>query len=129
MMTSERGPIFNGGIYPLSVFRAMTGLGEEAMREARRRGLVVRQVGSRRFVTGQDFWAFLTSLQNERPYPGVSIVETSCSQCDSESVCDMIYDPATGTSRSDADVFELICDDCLAERECLLAHDDFRPAG
>ena len=122
MMTSERGPILNGGIYPLPVFRALTGLGEEAMREARRRGLVVRQVGSRRFVTGQDFWAFLTSLQNERPHPGDSIAETICSQCDSESVCDMIYNPA-------GDYFELICDDCLAERECLLAHDDFRPAG
>ncbi|QDT14607.1 hypothetical protein [Alienimonas californiensis] len=50
-------------LYPLAEFRARTGLGEYAMRTARKSGLKVRYVGNRGFVLGADFICFLTQHQ------------------------------------------------------------------
>lgn len=41
--------------YSLPEFERRTQLGKAAMREARRAGLKIRQVGSRRFVLGSDW--------------------------------------------------------------------------
>ncbi len=45
--------------YPLQVFKRLTGMGNAAMRESRRRGLVVRKVGLRSYVLGKDWLRFV----------------------------------------------------------------------
>jgi hypothetical protein len=47
--------------YPLPEFQRLSGLGEAALRQARRQGLVVTAIGRRRFVRGADFHAFIGS--------------------------------------------------------------------
>lgn len=51
-------------LYPLPLFKTMAGLGDWAMREARRRGLVVKKVGRRHFVKGSD-WITYTEKVGE----------------------------------------------------------------
>ena len=53
------GAIQAEAIYPLPEFQRLTGLGEAAMRKARRRGLVVTSIGRRRYVRGKDFYEFI----------------------------------------------------------------------
>lgn len=53
--TTNLGAIHAEAIYPLPEFQRLTGLGESAMREARRRGLVITTIGRRRYVRGADF--------------------------------------------------------------------------
>jgi hypothetical protein len=45
--------------YPLKEFMKQTGLGEAAMRSARRHGLKVCTVGRNRYVRGADFIEYL----------------------------------------------------------------------
>ncbi len=42
-------------VYPLPEFKRITGMGTAALREARRRGLIVRRVGLRSFIRGEEF--------------------------------------------------------------------------
>lgn len=51
--------IESSSIYPLRDFQKMTGLGDAAMRAARRRGLHVVRVGRNKFVRGSDFYQYL----------------------------------------------------------------------
>jgi hypothetical protein len=53
------GPINDGEVYPLEVFKARSGLSDWAMRQARRAGLRVITQGSRRFVRGIDWSEYL----------------------------------------------------------------------
>jgi len=53
-------------IYPLSVFYRITGLGRHALRQARRKGLKVCRIGGRAYVRGDDFNAFLSSLEESK---------------------------------------------------------------
>lgn len=46
-------------VYPLKEFQRATGMGVAALREARKKGLMVRRVGLRSFVLGQDFLDFV----------------------------------------------------------------------
>lgn len=46
-------------VYPLKRFQAITGMGTAALREARRKGLIVRRVGLRSFIRGEDFDEYL----------------------------------------------------------------------
>lgn len=56
-LTVERGKL-----YPLSEFVRITRFGRHAMRAARKRGLRVRYSGNRAFVSGDDFFAYLDTL-------------------------------------------------------------------
>jgi hypothetical protein len=55
------GVILADACYPLPEFQRLSGLGEAALRQARRQGLVVTAIGRRRFVRGADFHAFIGS--------------------------------------------------------------------
>ncbi len=46
-------------VYPLAEFKRVTGMGTAALREARRKGLIVRRVGLRSFIRGEDFDAYV----------------------------------------------------------------------
>lgn len=59
MPTATLGPIDPHTLYPLPDFMARAGLGNAAMRSARRRGLKLRQVGSRKYVHGGEFIRWL----------------------------------------------------------------------
>lgn len=54
-----------GVVYPLSDFQRRTGLGDYAMRQARRKGLRVRYVGGRGFVIGDDWIDWLSRQAEE----------------------------------------------------------------
>lgn len=49
------GPVEPHILYPLPDLQARTGLGNAAMRTARRAGLVVKYAGGRGYVLGRDF--------------------------------------------------------------------------
>jgi hypothetical protein len=53
------GVILADATYPLPEFQKLTGLGEAALRKARRQGLTVTTIGRRRFVRGADFHEFI----------------------------------------------------------------------
>ena len=55
------GVILADATYPLPEFKRLSGLGEAALRQARRQGLMVTAIGRRRFVRGADFHAFIGS--------------------------------------------------------------------
>ena len=63
--SAEAAPAADAAIHPdtlytLADFKNRTGLGEHAMRTARRRGLKVTYGGNRGFVLGADFIDYLT---------------------------------------------------------------------
>ena len=60
--TPSLGAIHAEAIYPLPEFLRLTGLGEAAMREARRRGLVITTIVRRRYVRGADFHEHVSRL-------------------------------------------------------------------
>jgi hypothetical protein len=53
------GPIRDDETYPLPLFKALTGLGQTAIRSARRRGLAVRYDGGRAFIDGAEYRRYL----------------------------------------------------------------------
>lgn len=53
------GSISADELLTLDAIKARLGLGVAAMRTARRRGLVVKRIGSRGFVLGEDLIAYL----------------------------------------------------------------------
>ena len=52
---SKLGPIAPDVLYPLPELQARSGLGTDAMRTARRQGLLVHYTAGRAFVLGSDF--------------------------------------------------------------------------
>src|SRR5689334_23059542 len=56
------GVIEPGSLYTLSEFSARTGLGEWALRQARRKGLRMVRVGSAKFILGADFVAYINRV-------------------------------------------------------------------
>ncbi len=54
-----------GVVYPLADFQQVSKFGKHAMRTARRKGLRVRYVGGRAFVSGDDFISYLDRLDND----------------------------------------------------------------
>lgn len=59
-------PILPDALYPLRVFTAITGLGEYALRTARRNGMKIHRMGGRSFVFGADFIRFLRKQGGEQ---------------------------------------------------------------
>ena len=53
------GPIRDDETYPLELFKELTGLGQSALRSARRRGLQVKYDGGRGFVEGAEYRRYL----------------------------------------------------------------------
>jgi len=63
------GVILADATYPLPEFQRLSGLGEAALRKARRQGLTVTTIGRRRFVRGADFHEFVGNrTANARPH-------------------------------------------------------------
>ena len=56
------GAIQAEATYPLPEFQRLSGLGEAAMRKARRMGLLVTSIGRRRYVRGKDFYEFIARV-------------------------------------------------------------------
>lgn len=61
------GVILSDATYPLPEFQRLSGLGEAALRQARRQGLVVTAIGRRRFVRGADFHDFISARRKGAP--------------------------------------------------------------
>jgi hypothetical protein len=59
------GMILSDATYTLGEFQRISGLGEAALRKARRQGLVVTLVGRRGFVKGRDFNEYLGALSED----------------------------------------------------------------
>jgi len=53
--SQQLGEIQPETLYPLSVFKAVSGLKSTALRTARQNGLPVRYLGGRAFILGGDF--------------------------------------------------------------------------
>ncbi len=54
-------------LYPLPVFKTHTGLGDAALRAARRNGMRVLRVGGRGFILGSDFIEYVKTHGEESP--------------------------------------------------------------
>lgn len=59
------GPIEPDVVYPLPDFMARAGLGDAAMRTARKSGLAVKYAGGRGYVLGRDFIEWLNQNAKE----------------------------------------------------------------
>lgn len=59
------GVIRSDDVYPLSIFQKLSGLGAHAVRQARKKGLRVRDCGNRSYILGIDFYRFLDSQPQE----------------------------------------------------------------
>ncbi len=64
-MSQVTGQIEPQTLYSLEQFKQVSGMGNWALRQARKAGLKMLKVGNRKFVKGQVFIDFLDS-QNER---------------------------------------------------------------
>lgn len=53
-------PVRLDEVYTLVDFKQRTGLGKDGIRAARRKGLRICKCGRNRYVTGSDWFAFLT---------------------------------------------------------------------
>lgn len=53
----------SGQLYQREVFKRVTGLGDAAIRTAKRRGLKVRTIGGREFIAADDFFAYAESQE------------------------------------------------------------------
>ena len=49
------GVIESGKVYGLKEFKRITGLGDAAVRAARKKGLVIKRIGLRSYVRGEDW--------------------------------------------------------------------------
>jgi hypothetical protein len=80
MKTPRSGPapIDPALTYPLATFKAISGMGDNALRRARRQGLRVLNSGRQAYVTGADFIAFLAASGSDAK-PG-SASERQCQQ-------------------------------------------------
>jgi hypothetical protein len=59
---SQLGPILADAVYPIGVFCRLAGINKWALREAKRRGLKVKKIGVRAFVSGRDFLEFVNKI-------------------------------------------------------------------
>ncbi len=80
-MTSPRKEIRPDGAWPIQAFKAVSGLGDRALREARRAGLKVVRCHGRAFVRGSDFLAYLDRLAEEQPDEQPAEPEPATSSC------------------------------------------------
>jgi hypothetical protein len=60
--TSHRQSIHPDVAYPLPAFKVATGLGDKALRQARRAGLRILYLHGRGFVRGSDFLSYLDRI-------------------------------------------------------------------
>lgn len=58
---NDLGEISRDKLYPLPVFRRITGLGKHALTQLRRKGLPTVKCGNRVFVRGADFDTFVSN--------------------------------------------------------------------
>jgi hypothetical protein len=56
------GVIRRDEIYPLPIFKRLSGLSDWAMREARKKGLSVRGAGNRKYVLGDEWYQYLATV-------------------------------------------------------------------
>jgi hypothetical protein len=63
---SNLGPVYSAAVYPLDVFRSLTGLDAWALRTARRNGLKIRRCGRRGYVIGDEWISYLRSLDQDK---------------------------------------------------------------
>jgi len=67
-------PILPTSVYPLAVFKMVSGWGDKAMREARRTGLRVVHAHGRGFVRGCDFIRYIDQLaEAQSAQPGKDV--------------------------------------------------------
>lgn len=64
-MTKITGQIEPQTLYSLEEFKQVSGMGNWALRQARKAGLKMLKSGNRKFVKGQDFIDFLDSQNSE----------------------------------------------------------------
>lgn len=57
--TEQPTMIQSGVVYTLDNFKSLSGLGTHALRQAVKKGLQTIQIGSRKYVRGSDFLAFI----------------------------------------------------------------------
>lgn len=67
-MATAPEPIRRGESYTLQQFKERTGLGDWAIREARRSGLTVKYQGRKAYITGDDWLDYLAA----QPQPEVA---------------------------------------------------------
>jgi len=58
-LTAPPKAIEKGVVYPLAAFKAITGMGEQALRDARREGLRVIYHSRTAYVAGDDFFDWI----------------------------------------------------------------------
>ncbi|QDT44281.1 hypothetical protein Pan241w_43890 [Gimesia alba] len=66
-MTKSTGQIEPQTLYSLEEFKQVSGMGNWALRQARKAGLKMLKVGNRKFVKGQAFINFLDSQNANNP--------------------------------------------------------------
>ncbi|QDT79189.1 hypothetical protein Mal35_26440 [Gimesia maris] len=64
-MSQPTGQIEPQTLYSLEEFKQVSGMGNWALRQARKAGLKMLKIGNRKFVKGQAFIDFLDSQNNE----------------------------------------------------------------
>ncbi len=70
MPNETNGEIRKDSIYSLKSFKRLTGLGDSAMRQARRDGLTVSRIGRCKFVLGQDWLSYIDACgETDQPTP------------------------------------------------------------
>lgn len=63
--TDAPGLVSSDCLYTLDEIRDRLGLGQAAMRQARRAGLPVRKIGRRRYVLGRDLLAYVEAATTQ----------------------------------------------------------------
>jgi len=58
-------PIKPGTLYPIRLFKTLSGLGTHALRTARRNGLKIHYTGGRAFIYSDDFFEYLRRLDEQ----------------------------------------------------------------
>ena len=59
--SSDLGPILVDAVYPLEIFKRLSGQSVWGLRQAKRRGLRVRTCGRRSYVIGRDWAEYLAN--------------------------------------------------------------------
>ncbi len=65
-LNANLGAVSTSEVYPLEVFKRLTGLDTWAIRRARRDGLRVVKVGRRQYVRGSSFAEFLAGREETK---------------------------------------------------------------
>ncbi len=59
MSNPRLAPIQPEVLYPLPILQDVSGQGRAALAQARKKGLIVRKIGNRKYILGSDFIAHL----------------------------------------------------------------------